>query len=192
MPIAAVTLYSNEVSDPFNQFVNVFGYDSPTGAVTQSVFDGFVSAWRSAVLDKLIPLVPSNIQYTKLAIRDMSGGGYEFENIFSPIVTGSSGAEMLPKFVAYGFQYNRATVGQRSGAKRFVGVNEAGQSNGVPTGVTVGLLATLATALGSTIVAPSGDWVPKILHKTGVGTADGHDISGVVFKRITTQNSRKR
>lgn len=192
MPTFAISLFSHNITDPYNGFVNVFGYVGPDMAYTQSVFDDFVAQWTIDVLAPLQIVTVSAISYDKMQMRSVDGTGWEFEHVFSPPYHGNVDQECLPFFNAWAFQYNRSVSGQRSGAKRFAGVPESLQANGIVNGAGAPLVANLATALQGDIDAGTETYTPVILHKTGPSTAEPHYIAGVQYKRISTQNSRKR
>lgn len=86
-------------------------------------------------------------------------------------------------------------LGKRSGSKRFGRLTEGQITNGVAVGGLPAQLDTLAAALGAPLPIGLVDtWFPVILERKppNVFPWTSHDISGVVYQRVTTQNSRKR
>lgn len=196
MPYHVATLHSHDETDPSNQFANVFGFFTTLPVETQLEFDEFCVDWWTHVNPYLINVTSENIRYDGWTLRPADGASLGFEYAYTPPYGGAAPGEVLPRFVTWSLLYKRAFVGQRSGHKRFSGITEAMQSNGIPVSGTLTNLQNLATKLGQPVVSVQ-DWVPKILHRTsaiGVSpiTYTGHDVSAVTYQRITTQNSRKR
>jgi len=191
--IYKVTLTSVLDGDPTNPFVNVFGYDCDTFVPSVGPWEAFAEAFQDQVIDNVRALCCEQMHYVKLALVGSGPTAPAFEWIYSPARAGQADSTQMPKFVAWGFQYDRASVGQRSGAKRFGVISENSVTNGVATGGMAAPLAACALALASPITTGITDvFTPKILHKTGADTFEGHDVAGVRYIRVTTQNSRKR
>lgn len=192
MSLYEIILVGNLVDDPSNEFVNVFGYDGTPNVTVASDWNLAAEQWADDILSKITPLVASTMQYTRLSIRGLTDDPIAFDHIFLPPILGLSGGDPLPKFNAWGFQYIRGAVGQRSGAKRFGPPTENLVTAGVATPAALVALNTLAATLADTwiISSLSGSLEPVII--SHVGGAHGNSIAGVQYKRVTTQNSRKR
>jgi hypothetical protein len=107
---------------------------------------------------------------------------------------GLRAGDPLPEFCAWGYQYVRKVRGQRSGAKRFGVVSESDQSGGGPVAGVVAALNALAAQLSAPLTVGIVDtFFPVILVRPAPGGSvwGSHDISSVVFKRLTSQRTRR-
>ena len=102
--------------------------------------------------------------------------------------------EAMPKWDAFGFVLNRTSRSMRSGAKRIGGVPEGSVNGSVIAGGAQAQVDAIAAALESSIDSLGGNEYDPILVREGVGgtVLASQPIGSVVFKRITTQNTRKR
>jgi len=114
--------------------------------------------------------------------------------------TGAVTGDSMPTFCAWEFEYIRTNRTVNNGRKSFGVLSEASQSNGEPLSGVVTNLATLANSLADELQEVSGPsrWEPKIFRRPGTylsGTvaAPGQffDVDDVVFRRLSTQNTRK-
>jgi len=97
--------------------------------------------------------------------------------------------------MAWLFRYERALTGQRHGYKRFSIVAENDISDGEAAAGAATRLATCAATLETAIsVGLIQTWFPVILSKPAVSSDPwtSHDIAGVTYQRVSTQNSRKK
>jgi len=114
--------------------------------------------------------------------------------------TGAITGESMPTFCAWAFEYIRTDRTVNNGRKSFSLIGENSQEGGDPTSGTLTNLNTLADALADELQEVSGPsrWEPKIFRRPGTylsGTvaAPGQffDVDDVVFRRLSTQNTRK-
>lgn len=108
--------------------------------------------------------------------------------------------DALPPYVCFSFRLNRSTRAVRNGQKRFAGVAEDVQANGIVTnGTQLTVLGELAVALGGMIDEDAGAnvWYPRIYRAAGlnskgqpVARAD-FPVSSVSYTGLSTQNTRK-
>lgn len=189
-----LVLHSYVTSDPLgNEFLNVFGYRSNLPVINEEV------ELRNAFLSQIVPDIAatlhSDTKFTRLEVYNVTDGVGYLDTTINPVISGSQSGNLLPKFNAWSFKYQRASIGKRSGGKRFGQISEDNQDNGMPTGGMVAQLAALADTLGSPLtLGPDQIWFPEILERkpAGVFPWTSHPIAGVVFQRIGTQNTRKR
>ena len=84
-------------------------------------------------------------------------------------VAGASTGEVLPPFAAFGLSTNRVVYNIARGQKRFVGVSESNQNNGVLVGGAMTNLANVADAMSQTITGDTGagsvDFTPCVVSK---------------------------
>lgn len=193
MPLWKVTLRSYFVGDETNPYYNVFGYKTNTPIVNevQELADRF----RDFKVPAIATVVVSGTRFDYVAVENIGGGVDYAERTIVPAIDGERTGPSMPRFVAAGFEYRRDEVGQRSGAKRFGRVAETDVSYNDPTGPYTAVCDALALILAEPIQVGLVDiFFPVILERPAIsgGIWGDHGISGVLFKRITTQNSRKR
>lgn len=176
-----------------NEFINVFGYHDQLAlpVAMDQLVDGFI--------DQICPAINAvlnvNSFMRRIECEQIIGGTAYIDRLLVPELGGSRSGQYLPQFNAWGFDYRRANIGERSGAKRFGMISESDVTDGSATTDIQADLNTLATQLGDPITIGLVDtWFPVILERpVPPATAWGfHDLSGVQYKRVTTQNSRKR
>ena len=118
---------------------------------------------------------------------------------FDTIITGDSGVragEPAPPMLAFGYSTTSTDRILRAGGKRFGGISEADVDTGVADVGVVTALTNLGTVLGDLLenVAETCSWA-LVLHRPEVisppADAITVDISSVLYRRVTTQNSRK-
>lgn len=175
------------------QQLNVFGYLDQLAIPVAA--DELTSHFETDVLPSITPVIASGTIFTRIEAYDMLDASRFHVRTLSPTVPGGAGGDRMPDFNAWGFQYNRAVRGQRSGAKRFSAIVEGDVTNGLPTSGALAALNTLAGVLGSPIMIGIVEtWFPVILVRPPRGSTvwTSHAIAGVTFRRVTTQNTRKR
>lgn len=103
-----------------------------------------------------------------------------------------TGTHPLASWVALSFMYHRADRAVRNGWKRIAGIDEeVVAGNEVVSGFMTTVNA-LASAFASTIDVSGTQYVPVIVRKNVVPTASlDFAITGVSFRALTTQNTRK-
>lgn len=194
MTILKAVLHSFAGSDPFgNEYLNVFGYDSQ--ALILDELNAFADAFLDQVLPDILDVLSDDMKFTRLEVYNVSDGVGYVDRSIDPVEVGVRTGNSMPRFVAWGFKYQRDAIGKRSGGKRFGKLVESDQDNGLPTEAFEPTLAALASTLGSPLmVGIIETWFPVILERkpAGVYPWTKHDIAGVVFDKITSQNTRKR
>lgn len=109
--------------------------------------------------------------------------------------TGVRTGEALPQFVAASFIMRRASRASRNGWKRFVGVAEGDQANGIPTGSYLTVLNGSAGVFSTSLLATGFNAVPVIWRPSNAippGQGIGFNIAVIEFSSISSQNTRKR
>lgn len=192
MSSVAVTLHSYFTGNPSNPYANVFGFDVTGGTVSDEDWVAFAEQWQLDVIALIRAVVGTETKFTSMSMRSLDGSQPDQYYDFTPELSGAIGGDALPQFCAWGFQYNRLNPPQRSGAKRFGYVAESSYNGVAPVSSAATNLPLLATALATPIVAGTLTWTPGIIHKTGPSTGVVVPIRSVTYKRMTSQNSRKR
>jgi hypothetical protein len=187
-----VVVTSQYGSDIGNPFVNVYGYRSNLAVVNEEV--ELSNAWQAQVMPEQIKVQLNLMKIIRVEVYNVTNGiGY----VDAHPTTGNTGLRTgsgMPSFIAWGFQYNRATAGKRNGAKRFGACSETDVDGDGPTSGMRVVLDAFAVKLGDPLqIGIIETWFPEILERkpAGVFPWTSHAISGVQFKRVTSQNSRK-
>jgi len=194
--IMFTTSYRDDDSDLANPFINVFAYEAtgglPTAAELNSAFQGSVlPAWVAAIN---LHTVMRQIQVINL--DDITD--FFIDNINE---AGEQSGDRLNPFMAFEFEYVRAIRGVHSGRKSIGGLDENMLTNGVETVGQRALLDELAGDLGGVIASLAASFTPRIWRRQGTYKVAGtptafphtfYPLSEVVYRRVSTQNSRKR
>ena len=118
--------------------------------------------------------------------------------------SGAVVSESLPPYSSWAFRLNRNTSAVRNGAKRFWGVPEISQANGIAAVAAITDLNELAVRLALTLgitgttslyqprIFRAGRPVKVIPEKTIPALLQNdYDVASVAYTQISTQNSRK-
>lgn len=181
---------TNEATD------NVYVYEQTAGFGDST---DLLSAFGTQVYDDM-----TNILHTTWTCVDFNA--YSLEDpadfdIATSVVVGQRTGEAMPAFVTASFRYVRSTRAVSDGRKAYGPISESDVDDGDPTGAYLTLLSAMATALQNNLthVGSSSSWKPVIWRRpgtyaSGVVTAPGlfYDINSVIFRAISTQNTRKR
>lgn len=165
MAFFEVTLEQNFVGQ---QIINRFNYESsgiaaavtPSFALTSAlgaIYDAgppLVGYPPTGLMKRIADIQHTTVSFVSLRVINLYDFEDFYENPFVQPLTGSiSSSEPLPPTSAYGFRTNVVRRDIRRGTKRFVGVPEGIQNAGtIANGTLTGGMATLATAMGATLV----------------------------------------
>lgn len=186
-----------------NPVNNVFAYEATSGSPSST---GLWDAFNTHVVPFLPPLM-----HVSLVIQDATVVNLDdltdFTNVTSIAEEGEWLGEALPPFMAFELEYVRATREAHNGRKSFAGLGESMLTGGVPETAVAADLLTLSGAL-SVSISETGfgaEYTPRIWRRAGryapysgdprVGTLypdTFYPIAGVSYRRVSTQNSRKR
>lgn len=172
------------------QNLNIFYYGSVAPLV--SIHDILVAqkelVWNAT---RLIQSVQCTLDQVKLE-------GVKGTNVFGAVTIGEQGSvsgDCLPPYAAYGFTLVRAGVGERNGYKRFAGVPESYQSNGIGVGSVEANVPTIEAALTTEPVTEDDTLIPLVrrtrVHKVIQNPPTYWTVGSALYEGITTQNSRK-
>jgi hypothetical protein len=173
--------------------VNVFHYrQSTAGTADLSLL---ALAANTAVRDVVLVGLSGQANYTKTEVLQVTGGSNYFVEEYTAVPGGTSG-ECLPPAVCFTYKYVRAQLGRRHGYKRFSGVLETAQTNGIVAAALATYVSGVAAALAADLVpSDSIHYKPVVLHKMLNGQPVvppvAQDISTVIYSHLGTQNSRK-
>jgi len=184
--------YGADVDNPIN---NVFAYEGGVGGSTAS---DLADAIGTSMVSLIVPFTSDAVTYDLVTVINLDDpADFAVRTIGT---AGSVGGGALPKFNSWSFEYFRATRAVANGRKAFAGVPESLQTNGTPADPSVNaLLDDLAEFLSNDLegVGVGITYIPRIWRRAGVyagGTFPDtfYPISAVGFKRISTQNTRKK
>lgn len=187
-----VVLHYDRVGYIGNEFINVFGYKSFLAVSDEE--ENLNLEFRNQVLPAIQDVVATVMSFSRVEVYNVTNGTGYADFLIIPAVSGDRSGEQLPQFNAWGFKYNRKNVGERSGGKRFGVISESDQNDGFPLSAMVTILNATAATLAAPIMEGIVEtWFPVILHKPVPLSYPwtSHDIAGVQFTQITSQNSRK-
>lgn len=167
--------------------LNVFNYLQTAGTGTAvSVYNAFLNR----VIDQIRGRLHNTVYFKSILTYNRDDPTDFFTD--NPFLFGTTAGEGLPTHDCISFQYVPNRLDCRSGAKRFMGVPESRQNNGVPTPGYVTECNTLAAVLEGNI-----DYVLNVYRPVIYGSRTGslgrfnNPLSSVLFKGVFTQNSRK-
>jgi hypothetical protein len=179
--------------DASNDILNVFGYRSNLAVLDE--LNEFANAFEANIIPAVQGVISGNTGIYRLEVVDVTDGVLYLDRTYATPYMGAGGGASEPAFTSWGFKYNRATLGKRSGGKRFGLVPDGAVVDGVAVAPYPAALTTLANALSDPLPILLVDtWFPEILERKPVGVYPwtSHPISAVTYQRVTTQNSRKR
>jgi hypothetical protein len=189
------SLYNDAV-----ECLNVWTYESNGSVdVTTPMNDIAAALWDK--IGSALKAVASNVVvYKSVYVKNLMTLTEGYYGL-APTEDGDRDGDCLPPFNAYSFQFQRQSAITRHGHKRFVGVPESVQHNGVITdGTTLTNLGTLAAALGAPLdddngINASAELWPIIYGRYQNGELLTvpiiNPVIAVNFTGIGSQNTRK-
>lgn len=198
--VVTLTAYYNDDLAQANPIINVFAYEGVNGAPNAASLD---TGFSGSIIPALGVIQTTNLTYNLLEVINLDNPSDFSLSALSDV--GTRAGQYLNPFVGWEFQFIRAVRGIHHGRKTIAGIAETDINNGAAdSGINAALLAA-AAAMESTILQGGNEYTPKIWRRAGnyapysgtppVGTPypdTFYPISGVVYNRVSTQNSRKR
>jgi len=190
-PAYQLTLYGTIFDQPF---VNVWNYVVYEGEGGEA--DALGVAFKIAILANLVAIQSVAVEYQYMQVngeRDSTDVATIDCSDYAGLVAG----DCLPPYAAWSFMISRSSNQMRHGFKRFPGVAESWQTNGeVAAGAPDEAMETLAEQLKVDLELEGGLIAPLVVpkrqwHNAPVIPAEFWVPADVVFKGISTQNSRK-
>jgi len=160
------------------------------------------------LLEDLLPVTAVKMGYSALDAKVLTGDHTGLQNTTVPAgrSAGDRASDALPPTDAWGFRYQGAGGVERNGYKRFCGVCELDQADGVATGAVLTDLTALSATLRADVdILDNSDPTPltigimtPVIVKKVAGGLDPEDITvinfwrpvGVLFYGIGTQKTR--
>jgi len=173
---------------------NVFHYEQAEGVGGAQQLNG---AFITEVLPAVLSIQSSDVTHISLLATNWDDFADYYFSALTTDNVGAEGTSSLPAFVGWTFRYIRAERGHHHGRKCIPGIASGDQVDGVPVSGLVSGLNSVAEVLAGGISFDSNTFVPKIMRapntiKPGYSNArTWYAVNGVVFARISSQNSRK-
>jgi len=183
--VARLTVFGHILTE---EAINVFHYAAPTFAAGVSDLN---TEFQAEVVPSWLAAVSGNYRMDSINIQ-MVRGSTAF-GTFIVGLTGLTSGEVLPPSDSWDFTLVRGGGGERNGYKRLAGVPESLQNGGVAVSGALPGLALVANAFAE--VLGSDLWAP-VIEREYIGKVRQippkyYDVSGVIYSKIGTQNSRK-
>jgi hypothetical protein len=178
---------------------NVFFYLQTNGLAEAS--GPLVEFFISDILQTIRAALTVDMVFSAVNVKNLDNPEDFVDFPLSPVQAGNVDAETLPPFCTFSYRYGRTSLAVRNGAKRFAGVPETYQENGViVAGTPTTNVVAIATVLDDAISDGAGTtFVPVIMKKTRQPETGPFEswlyeefaINGVTYSHIGTQNTRK-
>lgn len=185
---------------------NVFYYKQITPGGVSEGADALLAAFQTGLYPDIDAIQNVVINTREIRVENIVAG---FDNAVATFGVGTEvgqrGGECLPPYAAWAFKLHRLSTAVRNGQKRFAGVSESDQVNGIATGTIIPLLNACASSLDKILGGPVPDtatYQPRIFRAAreedtipakiipALLQAD-FDIADASFTGVSTQNSRK-
>lgn len=187
--------------DGGNTGLNVFQYEV-TGDLPFVLVDygqDIINEWYNQQVVLLQPITSDLVAWTETHIVNLTNPTEIYVGISDDTSAGAVSGDCLPPYASWGFILRRTNATTRSGYKRFWGVPESLQLNGIPTAAAGLLLPGIADSLGAAMLlnglgSPAIDVVltPAIVRKDTAGAlVSWQPVLDGQFRSIGTQNTRK-
>ena len=179
---------------------NIFHYHQALDFVTTNPTkaQSLAEAWIAQKLDSIVQLVTNDVTFLAVDVKNLFDIADSYTALISvPGESGGAGAQdTMSAFNAISFTLQPETAAAGKGAKRFPGVNETNQTDGIVTNTTV--LTTLAPACADAmsspveigLIIPDPVFVPVLIHRVRSGTPGNYTYrlpattGEAVFSRI--------
>jgi len=152
-----------------------------------------IDAFTTTVMPAIRAITNQNAEY-ELIVCNQYHGGLSFA-ASAIAIGGTVTGDCLPPFVSWDFTLVRSAVGEQNGYKRFAGVSESKQQNGLVDAGFVSVLDNLATILQADLVGSLDTYQLGVrrsqINQIPVNTPTVQTISAAQYSKIGSQNSRK-
>jgi len=143
------TLFGQQINNVFFYYQDLeFVTTNPTKA--QALVEGF----EAQVVDVIMEMITSDYSLASVTARNLFDTSDAYELLLSGggVLSGGASLDTMTAFTAYGFKLQTEDHSVKPGAKRFAGVAESEQTDGIVTGTT--MLSTLAPDTADALAAP--------------------------------------
>ena len=197
-------IYEFRLTSTYNtniECLNVFHYESNGSVDVTTPMNDVAHALYLKIATPLTAILSDVLFLDSVYVKNLmtlTEGFFQTDGLTNGDITG----DCLPPFNAYSFQYQRQSAITRHGHKRFAGVPESAQVNGVVTNATIlAAITTLSGALGAPLddgegLNASAELWPVIYGRYQNGELLPipiiNPVVAVNFTGIGSQNTRKR
>jgi hypothetical protein len=189
-----VTLEGVFAPDPANRLVNVFAYEGTAGAPNAA---DLWTTFQGGVVSAIAAVVHVGITFDLMTVINLD----DLTDFFAAVsgVGGVRTGEFLPMFNGWELEYTRGSRAVHNGRKTFGVLSESDVTNGViDATLRAGDMTLLEVALSDVLTSGGGtEYTPRIWRRAGTyvsGTFPDtfYPTNGVIYRRVSTQNTRKR
>lgn len=186
------TLYKVKLKTKLDgqEMLNTFNYIGTGVDVNSEFLELFI---RTVVIEFMRLIQSTLLEYVEMAIEDVYFPSNSIITQF-PNLNGLVTGDVYPAFATWSYQLVPALAGYRSGRKAFSGVGELDCDSFDPTAAARLKLDDLADAIQTQFSVDLFDakYFPVIVNTNAGGGQWANPIAIAPFKRISTQNTRKR
>jgi len=179
------------VGQIFNEeAINVYYYANEDGS---ALITDLATLFAATPLSHILAITSNQYICNSIEVEEVKGG-----TAFTSLSIASNGTisgDCLPPYASWDFTLTRGGVGERNGYKRFAGVAESSQVDGVNTSGIAASLQVVALDLGAALGTGTASWFP-VIRRTRVNRVPQnppvyYTFIGGAYAKIGTQNSRK-
>lgn len=176
------------------QIENVFAYEQVSGGSGAAALNAAFEDEIGQPIRDILSVAYNMTDFYTINLDDPT----DFD-VLTLNLPGTQGSDVLPPFMAFAFEYQRTTRAVNNGRKAFSPLSELTVSGGTASPPFVPTLDALAGLLTVSVNdMTTNEWEPRIwkrpgTYSTGVVPAPGifYSFGNVIYKRVSTQNTRK-
>lgn len=196
-----------------NQAVNnVYFYQQRAAFVPSSgtIAQALADAWGEILIPEVLAIASSDYRSDSVDVRNLFDPTDQGQYVDGSLGSGGTTMDSLPVHDAWGLQLKHDYAGMRPGGKRYAGVPESSQVDGIPTSGMITALNSFGEALAAPIqgglIITDNIMFPVVVKRVRTGSPgaytyrlpenSGELIVGTIIEvlvrlLVTTQNSRK-
>lgn len=173
---------------------NVYYFRQEGGTAGSPVLSG---AFVGTMLPGIVICQTVQVTHERIEVINLDNPADYYTQTLTAANVGTFGGSSLPPFVTYAVRLSRASRACRHGWKRYVGVSENGQAQGIVNDATLeGYLATMALYQTALLGDAVDQWRQRIFRAAKPDATppierDDFPIASGNYIRIGTCNSRK-
>lgn len=171
--------------------LNVYHYKQTSGAGGSA--EDLRTAFFNVLLQEILALQSNNLSHVAITTINLDNlDDFDINIPTSSNIGEDTTLNPLASFYAFSFQYVRATRASRHGWKRIAGIPEEAVVGNTVVGSYNTIAVGVASYMGGNLNSGNAVYTPVIVRKNIVPAASlDFGIQDVVFKGVTTQNTRK-
>ena len=149
--------------------------------------------WDSYVASNMASILSDDVSFKEVDVENINDVA-DFATVSQAPLSGAVLGDYLPTFNAFAFEFPSPSKNIRAGTMRIPGVTEDAITDGVATPAYAAALLTLAGRLADDLTPGTQQYSPMLYTPGNAKTLfvpTVFDIAGCIYRRITTQNTRK-